>query len=1116
MIPGITGSLLSADALERVLPDALSGELDDAGGESVRRRVRAWHLPLRSDLGPATGSRTLFDRLAVPLLSQLGYRVMPDGASRASFRGRLEAHGRLAATLLVTDWGQDPSAAWRDAVHQGIGHGVRWCFCVNGPVLRAVDSLRTYSRQFVEFDLETSIDNERTFGVFWGLLRGAAMARTPPDARPLLERAIELSDQHRAAVRTSLQQGVNEALAHLIRAFEATTAGRGRTAHIAPSGKRQTPCDGTFDEALVVIYRVLFLLFAEARGLVPRWHPVYRNGYTIEALREPVEMQPRPRGLWETLQAIARLAHRGCRIGALRVPPFNGPLFSPADAPLADSRALDDADVREALLSLTTRRARTGRERIAYGDLGVEQLGGVYERLLDFEPSASSPVGAASPEGPFVRTERRRMTGSFYTPRPLTEYLVRRTLAPLVQDASPDAILGLRVLDPAMGSGAFLVAACRFLATAYEQALVRTAGVTRGDITPRERADFRRAIAQRSLFGVDINSMAVQLGRLSLWLATLAADRPLTFLDHRLRTGNSLVGASPTDLMRQPPGARSRRRPSALPLFDDDARDEAVRQAVGIRSAIAVEPGDTIEQVRAKERALADLNRQGSSLNGWKDVCALWCAEWFAERDGRRGRTIPFGALADARFGRGSLPDHIARPLLEGAARAAAETRFFHWTLEFPEVFHDVDGAPLERGGFDAVIGNPPWEMLRGDRGDAATRDAARREAVRLTEFARSAGIYTLQGDGHANLYQLFLERALSLVRPGGRVGMVVPAGLATDTGAARLRQVFLERTAIDCLVSIENRSGVFPIHRGLKFLLLTTTTDAATATLPCHFGVRRLESLDRLPDVGSDPFAVMLPRSLLERLSGELAIPDVRSQEDVDLVTRIAFAVPALGDSDGWGVRFGRELNATEDRHHFVESVAGLPVIEGKQVTPFCVDVTGSGLRIPTDAAAGLVDPARFARARLAFRDVASATNRLTLIAAIVPAGTITTHTLFCQKDGLDEDGQQFLCGMFNSFVANYLVRARVGTHVTTAIIDRLRVPKPERESSAFREIAGLAARLAVTPLDAAAGARLQALAATLYGLNRSDFSRVLETFPLVARADRAAALSAFCDIVS
>ena len=161
--------------------------------------------------------------------------------------------------------------------------------------------------------------------------------------------------------------------------------------------RRQSP---TLDEALIVVYRILFLLFAEARGLVPRWHPIYRDSYTIEALRGPVEMLPRPVGVWEALQAIARLAHRGCRIGALRVPPFNGRLFSPAHAPLADRVPLDDRVVRQAMLALTTRRGRGGLERIAYGDLGVEQLGGVYERLLDFDPAGfSGSAGLARPRG---------------------------------------------------------------------------------------------------------------------------------------------------------------------------------------------------------------------------------------------------------------------------------------------------------------------------------------------------------------------------------------------------------------------------------------------------------------------------------------------------------------------------------------------------------------------------------------------------------------------------------------------------------------------------------------------------------------------------------------------
>ena len=613
----------------------------------------------------------------------------------------------------MTLWEDQSAATWRDTVRLGIRQSDRWCFRLSGPRLRIADSSRTYSRQFAQFDLETALDREETFAVFWGLLRGAAMAGTSGDARPLLDRAIELTEQHRASVRSSLQHGVHEALTHLTRALSGAASGRNSSSSTAVSA---------FDEALVVIYRILFLLFAEARGLVPRWHPIYRDAYTIESLRGPVETQPAPVGIWETLQAIARLAHRGCRIGSLHVPPFNGRLFSPAHAPLADSVPLDDRVARLALLALTTRTGRDGCQRIAYGDLGVEQLGGVYERLLDFNPASSA--GRARVPGVLVRGERRKSTGAFYTPRPLTEYLVRRALAPLVATASPESILALRVLDPAMGSGAFLVAACRYLAAAYEAALVRAGGVSTDDISDRERADYRRTIAQRCLYGVDINPMAVQLGRLSLWLATLSADRPLTFLDHRLRTGNSLVGASAADMSRQAPGAGRRGGSRALPLFEDGAQDVALCEAIAVRSRIATEPGDTLEQVRAKEHALATLTRRDAPVERWKEVCDLWCSAWFRTRHNRAA--VPFGALADQILGHGSLPAHVAEPLVAESRNIAARERFFHWTFEFPEIFCDASGEPLARPGFDAIIGNPPWEMLRGDRGDAVTRDAAR------------------------------------------------------------------------------------------------------------------------------------------------------------------------------------------------------------------------------------------------------------------------------------------------------------------------------------------------------------------------------------------------------
>jgi hypothetical protein len=1031
----------------------------------------------------------VFDRLALPLVGHLGFRTLVMSGPAAPPYALLRAGGRDTGVLLATGWGQDMAAAWREAVRRGIGHDVRWCLCINGPSLRLFDARRVYSRRFADFDIALAVEDEATFAVFWGLLRAEAIG--PADGGPVLDRAVEMCERHRAAVRESLKGGVHEALRELSGAFLSSSR-RGR---VDPR---------VVDESLTVIYRVLFLLFAEARGLVPHWHPVYRDGYTIESLRSFVETHERPRGLWESLQAIARLAHRGCRAGTLRVPPFNGRLFSPADAPLAETVRLDDAPVRRALLALTTRRGKEGRERIAYADLGVEQLGAVYEHVLDF-----SPVQSADGTFDLRPSGRRKATGTFYTPRPLTEYVVRRALAPLVERAQPEEILRLRIVDPAMGSGAFLVAACRFLARAYEQALVREGGLSPADIDDTDRIGFRRAIAQRCLFGVDINPMAGQLARLSLWLATLAGDRPLTFLDHHLRTGDSLVGASLDDIHRQPPSAGAngaRTRP--LPLFSFDDFHSGLRSIVPPRVALALDAGDTIEQVRHKERTLAGLTGERSPLARWRSAADLWCAGWFSAV--LHGRTFD-ALLRHVLDGTGPLPAHVSAPLLQQARSAAAAGAFFHWTLEFPEAFYAEDGAPLGDRGFDAVLGNPPWEMLRADRVLAGA-------AADLTPFVRRSGIYRLQGSGHPNLYQVFIERALSLLKRSGRLGFIVPSGLSTDRGCAALRRTLLERTTLDTFVTVENRDGIFPIHRGLKFLLLTLTNGGATDTLYARAGVRAANALDRLADTGTDPDAVPLPRALLRRLGGDdLAIPEVRSRTDLDIVSRIACSCPALGDADGWGLHFGRELNASDDRPHFVEAgsdKAVLPIVEGKHMQPFRVNAAAARFQIARADADRIFRTGQpFLRPRLAYRDVASASNRLTLIAAIVPAGVLTTHTLFCVKQPPDLQAQYFLCGIFNSFVANYLVRMQVGTHVTAALVHRLPVPRPARESGAYRKMAALARRLSNGQTDAAPNQ--QALAAHLYGLSVPAFAHVLECFPLVPRAQRDAALAAFRCIV-
>jgi hypothetical protein len=759
----------------------------------------------------------------------------------------------------------------------------------------------------------------------------------------------------------------------------------------------------------------------------------------------------------------------------------------------------------------TTPINRHNRARILYRDLDVEQLGAVYERVLEYEPSRSATL---------VRTrEVRKSSGTFYTPRSLTGFLVRQTLEPLVKGRSAAEILRLRIVDPAMGSGAFLVAACRYLAEAVERADGCRIGAG-GEAARRERrAALRRTVAERCLYGVDLNPTAVQLARLSLWLTTLAADRPLTFLDHHLATGDSLLGASLRDFVRQPPRLKRHRDPDgrALPLFDDDVAAEMASTVLPERLHLALAPSSTAAMVRDKERLLARLGADGTALARWKGAADFWCASWFTRETHSRG--VYDDVLAAILAGQGALPERQRHAVTTAATAAAAGARFFHWELEFPEVFHDADGRRRPDGGFDAVLGNPPWDALRADTGDRAARDGAAADRLARLRFFRDSGIYRLQGSGHVNRYQLFLERALQLTRRGGRIGLILPSGLATDQGSAPLRRALLDRTTVERLYGFDNRHLIFPIHRDMRFLLLSATTGARTDGVACAFARSEATWLDGLPDAAAeDPPAarpIALTRRFIERWDpDDLSIPLLRDARDLQIAAHALEIAPALGAAAGWHARFGRELNATEDRRHFVAADTpgarrALRVIHGRDLAPFQLRPDGASPRLPAAAARALLDAATtFGRARLAYRDVASATNRLTLIAARLPAGTVSTHTVFCLKTALDEDDQYCLLALLNSLVANYLVRLQVTTHVTAGLMARLPVPRPEKDPA--RELAALARSLEVTGLDDVdAYARLNAVVARLYALTPEQYEHIVSTFPLLPAALRSACLS-------
>jgi hypothetical protein len=447
--------------------------------------------------------------------------------------------------------------------------------------------------------------------------------------------------------------------------------------------------------------------------------------------------------------------------------------------------------------------------------------------------------------------------------------------------------------------------------------------------------------------------------------------------------------------------------------------------------------------------------------------------------------------------------------LLADAAAIARTRRLFHWSIEFPELYFSGDGRALDNPGFDAVIGNPPWDMLRSDSGDA--RKEMRRDQSALKRFYRDSGVYRLQGAGHMNRYQLFVERSLSLLKRGGRLGLVLPSGIAADHTSAALRRHLIETHALDALIGFDNRRAIFPIHRSVRFVLLTSTSGLQTERIPCRFGVEEPEALDSIPDDGNraDHYPVTLTPSLLARVSRNLVIPRLRDGIDLRITERIADRLPRLGDADGWGAKFGRELNATDDRRHFQKGSRGIPVLEGKHIEAFQVHPDQSELRIPERAAARLMGSADFRRARLAYRDVASPTNRVSLIAAILPAGVITTHSLFCLKTPLTESEQLCLCGLLNSYVANFLVRQVMTTHVGAATIDDLRVPKPPARSLLFEEIGECSRRLG-TRWTIEDEAKLQAYAARAYALDPAEFRHVITAFPLIPELQRRACADA------
>lgn len=990
-----------------------------------------------------------------------------------------ERQAPTVVLLSLLSWGSDFDRPFTSARRRGdMPHKLmerllaagpaQWGLLCNGRRLRLLKRNVVAGRQqYFEVDLESLFEggSERDFDTFWTLFR--AQAFQPDDkGRCLLDVVDEGSRKHAEGVSSTLKGSVFRAIETLMsmlvsRAQELTrqpadthdTAAKRRRA-LAAEALDHLPL--LYQQSLVLLYRLLFVLYAESRALLPTDNAVYRDSYSLEPLRDEImdpgsHYQPGAFRLWETMQALFRLIHLGCSTSQLVVPAYNGDLFSPQSTYLLSAIRVPDSALAEVLreLSVTPPTRERGRERIDYADLGVEQLGSVYEGLLEFEPKvAAEPMVEIKYKDGYVviparerreytaartfetgqfylgRGAGRKTSGSYYTPQPLVDFVVRRTLGPLVQGKSAEQILELKVVDPAMGSGAFLVGACLFLADAYARALRSeeansAASDTEADTMPdlpageedelSEEATrlYRRLVAERCLYGVDLNPMAVELAKVSLWLTTLAGDKPLTFLDANLRCGNSLIGAPlrPYTLatgreqgidtihpeankrLLKARGTRGQRRGQReddayqLALFEQADIPQAMQPLVGRRQWIAETPSDSVARVHEKAALFHRQIEQDEQRRTLKAICDLWVATWFWRQppaltpandanwppplDGQIYRELALHLRGEQRH----LTTLDPAPYLQEVERIVEQIRPFHWELEFPEAYFEQDGQPRSDAGFDAIIANPPWDLiLQNSREffavyDPGFRELERKEADRRQvelmkdeQICNSWNTYTRLIDaqvdyfrlndaypyqdveingrkagGHANTYKLFLEHGFGLLQPNGICSMIVPSGLYTDQGSTGLRELFLSKAQISYLLCFENRRGIFPIDSRFKFVLFGYRKEPTLGAFDAAFMLHDLDVL-----AFPQQHMLSIPSMMIRRFSPDtLSFMEFRSQQDIDLISHIYGQWSLLSEhiANNWNVTFAREFNMTDDRYLFNEEGTGWPLYEGKML---------------------------------------------------------------------------------------------------------------------------------------------------------------------------------------
>ena len=725
-----------------------------------------------------------------------------------------------------------------------------------------------------------------------------------------------------------------------------------------------------------------------------------------------------------------------------------------------------------------------GLFRVDYYDLAIQHLGGIYEGLLELHPhyateqmivvkkrgqgkteervqAAAQPVPrefqamgtSYPPSSVYLLTNKgeRRATGSYYTPDHIVEYIVERTLSPLCADISrrlqneidaaqsqledasgaargelesqierlrrdfDDRVLNLRVLDPAMGSGHFLIRACQHLAE--EIATHPHTGderLTGAGSDESALAFWKRRVVERCLYGVDMNEMAVELAKLALWLETVAADQPLSFLDHHLRYGNSLVGARLSTL-----GVL----PGEISLLENNFARQAEAQLPTLLeplAAIRQAPSETAGQVKEKQRLHVKFER---AREPFRLVSDLWCATFT-----REGHGLVTAEHYQQAVNAVAKPKEFSRISGENWFRQAVaiarrgDMECFHWELEFPEAFFAGDGRRAE-AGFDAVIGNPPYDVLS----EAETG----RDLSAFKAFIENDVVYEPSRRGKNNLYKLFICRSLELLRDGGLMGYITPMAVLGDDQAADIRRSITEAGAFTGIEAFPQKDN--PARRVFAEAKLSTAV----------FTLRKGKSED---SDGSEFVARVHPGSRIDSDSPSLKLSTSSiplydpvnftivscSQDDWDLATRIMQS-GRLTRLKQFAEFFQGEVNETNDRARgnlTLNPEEGRLVTRGASISLYVLRDASQGqdlfLRVDKFLKGKGEDTKAFHHRyrRVGLQESSPQNNFRRVIAALVPAGEFCNHKINYLPEHRSQHPLKFVLGLLNSKLTDWYFR--------------------------------------------------------------------------------------------